>query len=121
MRYLHQFQSFAWGKFITGKVMLCTGQRPWVDHDTGAVLGTEVEAVIYHDDTAYKRKEEDTRTNRFEKLTFKVSKTVTVPVDSQILPIDAVATVWGEFRNNLSVRANDIEVVPQRQASTKGA
>ena len=118
---LSEFNKFDWPRFADGKVFVCTGQRPWTDRDNGSALGTIVDAVIYRDDTTYKRKEGDTRTNRFEKIAFKVSKAVTVPVDAQIKPVNAVATIWGDYRNNLSVKAEDIEVVQTRQAPAKAA
>ena len=118
---LNEFNTFDWPRFADEKVFVCTGQRPWTDRDSGSALGTIVDAVIYRDDTTYKHKEGDTRTNRFEKISFKVSKAVTVPVDTQIKPVNAVATIWGDYRNNLSVKAEDIEVVQTRQAPTKAA
>lgn len=118
---LNEFNTFDWPRFAGEKVFVCTGQRPWTDRDNGSTLGTVVDAVIYRDDTTYKHKDGDTRTNRFEKIAFKVSKTVTVPVDAQIKPVNAVATIWGDYRNNLSVKAEDIEVVQTRQAPAKAA
>lgn len=119
---LNEFNEFGWRRFADGKTFVCTGQRPWTDRDSGSVLGTIVDAVIYRDDTVYtKRKDGDTRTNRFEKIAFKVSKAVNVPVDAQIKPVNAVATIWGDYRNNLSVKAEDIEIVQTRQAPAKAA
>lgn len=121
MKFLNQFQEFDFSRFATGKVFLVVGKRPWLDYDTGAALGTTVECVIYKDETIYKRKEGDTSSNLFEKLSFKVSKPVEVPLRAQVKPVNPKATIWGEFRNQLSVKAEDIEVVPQRQqASSRG-
>ena len=40
-----------------------------------------------------------------------------MPVDAQIKPVNAVATIWGDYRNNLSVKADDIEILPSRQGT----
>lgn len=113
MRFLNQFNNFDFDNFSQGKVFIATGVRPWADHSSGAALGTIVDAVIYTDNTSYTRKEGDTSSNRFEKISFKVSKRIDIPADTQIRPINPVATIWGDFRNNLSVRADDIEIIPR--------
>jgi len=111
MKYLSQFQRFDWDRFAEGKVFLTTGQRPWLSRDTGATLGTVIEVVVHQDKTVYARKDGDTSTNQYEKIGFKVPKAVTIPAETQVRPVDAVATIWGDFRNNLSVKASDVEVV----------
>lgn len=121
MKHLNQFATFDFGAWSSAKDFICTGQRPWVDRDSGSVLGTVVDAVIFRDNTVYKRKEGDTTTNRFEKISFKVNKAVTVPADAPIRPVNPVATIWGDFRNNLSVKADDIELLPRQQAAPKSA
>lgn len=67
--------------------------------------------MIYRDDTAYVQKEGESITNRFEKLSFKVNKDVEVPAEAIIEPVDAVATVYGDYRNQLSVKCADIKVL----------
>lgn len=116
MRYLGQFTRFDFAAFAADKVFMATGQRPWADRDTGAKLGTIVDAVIFKDATTYKRKEGDTSTNQFEKLAFKVPKEIVIPAESEIRPVNPVATVYGDYRERLSVKADSVEVV-QRQAA----
>lgn len=47
----------------------------------------------------------------FEKITFKVAAEIDVPLNVEIVPINPVAKVYGEYRNQLSVTADDIQVV----------
>ena len=87
---------------------------PHLYTNTKAHLGTKVETVIAKDQTPYKQKEGETVTNLYEKLVFKIKKDVKVPVNSYIMPVNAVAVVYGDYRNNLSVTADDIRVIPQK-------
>ncbi len=120
MKYLPQFSRFAWNEFISGKRFVSIGSRPWTDYNTGAVMGTRVEVVIWEDKTPYKRKDpSDTQTNRFEKLTFKLAKTVAVPADVEVVPVTAVATIYGDRRDQLSIVCDDIRVVEAKSADTK--
>lgn len=49
--------------------------------------------------------------NRFEKLTFKVSKDVEIPIEAIVEPLNATAAVYGDYRNQLSVKCSDIKVL----------
>ena len=116
MKYLNQFRSFDWEAFSRGKTFLSVGTRPWKDFDSGKNLGTIVDTVIYSDKTEYVRREGEVGTsNRWEKLAFKVPGTLEVPPDSQVVPEGVTATVWGEYQNNLSVKANGVRVVPRER------
>ena len=86
---------------------------PWQDYDTKALLGTKVETVITVDNTPYQPGADGTvQTNLFEKVTFKVAKNdVNVKVGDFVKPVNAVATIYGEFQNQLSVKADDVVVV----------
>ena len=54
--------------------------------------------------------------NRFEKLNIKVSKIISVPENAVVIPVNAVGTIYGEFRNQLSIKAEDIRIVqPPKQ------
>lgn len=111
MKFLSQFEKFNWDAFAKGKTFMCNGTAPWTDRETGALLGTKVECVIMDDETEYQRKEGDTTTNRFEKIAVKVAKPVVVPGNATVKLVDVVATIYGDYRNQLSVKAADIEVV----------
>ena len=111
MKFLNQFVHFDWDRFIAGKILICNGTAPWTDRDTGALLGTKVECAIAEDATEYDRKAGDTTNNRYDKFTIKVEKPVVVPANAKIKPVGVTATVYGDYRNQLSVKATDIEII----------
>lgn len=115
MKFLSQFQHFDFEGFAKDKGFLVIGCSPLKEHGTNEVIGTKVDTVICTDNTEYKRAEGDTTTNKYEKLSFKVSKIgFDVPVDSFVKPVEPVATVWGEFRNQLSVKCTDLQVAQRK-------
>lgn len=111
MKKLNMFLSFDWPKFSKDKCFVCTGCVPWNHHDTGAHLGTKVEAAIIEDNTDYG---DDSVTNLFEKVTFKVGKDINVPIGAEIQPKAVRASVYGDFRNKLSCVAEDIAFQPPK-------
>lgn len=114
MKFLAQFNRFDFEAFSKDKRLVVVGCSPWKDQ-SGTVLGTKVETVIFADNTEYTRKDGDTSTNQFEKLTFKVKKTdLQIPKESIVRPVNPVATIWGEFRNQLSVKCDDIQVAQRK-------
>lgn len=52
--------------------------------------------------------------NRFEKLAIKVSDDIDIPVDQYVMPTGMVAKVYGEHRNQLSVTASGVTVIPKK-------
>lgn len=111
MKNLNSFIEFNWKAFAEGKTFLVTGISEYQDFDTKAHLGTKVECVIIEDNTHYKTKGGEAVSNRYEKITFKVAKDVNIPVDSKVVPVNAVASIYGEFRNQLSVKCDSIQIV----------
>lgn len=117
MRHLRQFLLFLIVEFLTGKTLTVTGCRDWVDFTSKAHLGTIIDTVITEDKTQYQWKEGDTSTNLYEKISLKVSKDVTVPVGSIVEPVDAEATVYGEYQNKLSVKCADVKIIEANTAT----
>lgn len=112
MKNLNKFQKFDLLAFLQGKELTVTGCRPWKDHDTQQELGTVVDTAITKDDTAYPAsKDGSVQTNLYEKFSVKVPKPLSVPVGAIITIVNGTATVYGDFRNQLSVRADDVKVV----------
>ena len=111
MKGLGSFVSFDWARFSNGKTFQAVGCGPWVDFESKAKLGSKVEVVITKDDTAYPAKDGKVISNIFERLQFKVAKDIAIPVGAIVEPVDAVATVYGDFRNKLSVKVADVRVV----------
>lgn len=113
MKKLSQFLRFDWERFRSGKDLNVTEVKEWVDFENkGTVLGTVIEVVILTDDTEYELKPGEMVTNRFEKFKIKIpKKNVAVQVGDFVEPINPVATVYGDHRNQLSVKADDIRVL----------
>lgn len=115
MKKLSQFLQFKFDDFSDGKVYRVVSVSPWADFETKKHMGTKVEVVIAEDNTQYATKGGEVVTNQYEKLTFKIKKDVTVPAKTRVIPVNPVAVVYGDYRNQLSVTADDIKViVPQK-------
>lgn len=112
LKKLSQFVLFDFQAFSKGKVYRVTGSSEWLDYATKAHMGTKVDAAIVKDGTPYKLKDGENVTNLYEKITFKIRKDVSVPINACVMPVNAVATVYGDYRNQLSVTADDIQVLP---------
>lgn len=110
-KYLRQFEHFDWNGFSKNKKFMTVGLSPLTDYQTKEVIGTRVEVVIMQDNTPYERKENDQSSNLFEKLNVKVPKQIDVPMQVEVQLKNAVAVVYGDYRNQLSVYAEDIIVV----------
>jgi len=115
MKGLNQFIKFDWDAFAEGKTFIVTSISEYVDFDTKAHLGTKVDCVIATDNTVYKFKDGEEFTNRFEKISFKVSKDINIPIETRVVPKNAVATIYGEYRNQLSVKCDDIVPVISKE------
>ena len=115
MKKLSQFTKFLFAEFSAGKIYRVTRVYPWVDYETKKPMGTKVDVVIAEDNTQYDTKGGESVTNQYERLTFKVRKDVEVSLNARVMPVNPVATVYGEYRNKLAVTADDIRViVPQK-------
>ncbi|WP_306480374.1 hypothetical protein [Mediterraneibacter sp.] len=111
MKYLRQFEYFDWNGFAKHKRFMTVGISPLTDRETKEIIGTRVEIVTTQDNTPYERKENEKGSNLFEKLYVKVPKQIDVPMQVEVQLKNAVATVYGDYRNQLSVYAEDIVVV----------
>lgn len=110
MKKLNVFVKFDWRAFSSGKIFTTVACSPWKDQQ-GNVIGTRIETAITKDDTDYG---DTTVSNIYEKVTIKVPKPgVIIPIGAVVEPVNPVATVYGEFRNLLSIKAADVKVVGQ--------
>ena len=110
MKGLSQFVKFDWDSFANGKQFLVVGTSEYQDFESKQHLGTKVDCIITVDKTPYEFKDGKVFTNRFERVTFKVGKDISVPVDAYVLPKGVKASIYGEFRNQLSVKCDDLAV-----------
>ena len=110
MKKLNLFVKFDWGSFTSSKNFTATSCSPWKDQQ-GKVLGTRIETAITKDDTDYG---EAGISNLFEKVTFKVpTPGIIIPVGTVVEPVNPVATVYGQYRNQLSVKADSVKAAGQ--------
>ena len=122
MKGLKQFLNFDWQNFSKDKQFLVVGTGDYVEFGTNNKLGSKIDTVILKDNTNYSYKDKDKPfTNLYEKLSFKVTKDIDVPLNSIIAPAGEIqATVWGDYSNNLSVLCSDITIVEPTKASSQG-
>lgn len=114
MRGINQFNKFDTAAFFADKRFKVIGISELKDYNTKEHIGTKVEVVIVADNTKYKPSTDGSvYSNLYEKLTFKVMREVKPPIGSLIEPINAVASIYGEYRNMLSVKCSDIKVLSQ--------
>ena len=111
MKALNQFNKFGWEQFSAGKQYAVTQVSDYSDFNTGEHLGTKIEVVIVVDDTVYRTRDGEAFTNRFEKLVFKVNKDINLPLDAMVQPKGVTATIYGEYRNQLSIKCEDVVVI----------
>ena len=117
MKGLNQFLKFDFDAFAQGKQFTVVGTGEYADFETKQHLGTKVDCVITIDKTPYDFKDGKSFTNRYEKITFKVEKDVSIPIDAHVMPKGVTARVYGEYRNQLAVTCKDIAVA-NTQATT---
>lgn len=86
--------------------------QEWKDFESQNVLGTKVEVVIAADKTNYTVSNGEVVSNIYEKLNIKIPlKLNNLPMNAEVRLINPEAVVYGEFRNMLSITAENIEVI----------
>jgi len=112
LKFLFLFEHFDADGFFADKVLQITNCSDWKDYKTKELRGTKVECVILVDNTDYgPTKDGKVASNAFEKITAKVPKQVSFPVGAHVKLINPKATIYGDYRNMLSITCDDIEVV----------
>lgn len=112
LKNLNAYQHFDLDAFLKDKELTVTSMRPWLDFETKKELGGITELAITKDGTQYPpAKNGGVVTNLYEKFTVKVPKAISAPVGAIVTIVNGTATIYGEYRNQLSVRAEDIKVV----------
>lgn len=120
MKGLKAFLVFDWNAFAEGKEFKVTNCSEWSDYNTKKVMGTKVEVVISKDETDYPLKDGETKSNLFERLTFKVTKKIRIPANSKVKPVNPEVKAYGKdyqgnftnYVNKLAIQCADVEVIP---------
>lgn len=121
LKKLNQFMYFDFAKFWTGKVGKCSSIERWTDHETKKILGSKIGLSIVRDETPYKQKDGEQVTNEYQTITVKIPKTeVHISVGNVVKIINPVATVYGQYRNELSVKADDVVAASQQPQQQGG-
>lgn len=107
---LAQFTYYDKGFFVNLK-LISIGKSVWKDYESGTPKGTKGEFVIAADKNKYKAAEGEVVNNVYEKLTVKFPKGIDIPMNVEVRLVNPEATVYGDYRNQLSIIADDIEVV----------
>ncbi|MDT2824174.1 hypothetical protein [Vagococcus lutrae] len=111
---LHEFRSFDGHAFFKDKVLEVVSTSKWIDNATNEVLGDKVEVVILEDHTDYKQtKSGKPITNKFEKFNVKVADAKNIISGNKVTILNPVCSVYGEFQNGLSVKADGFKVIKE--------
>ncbi len=108
---LAQFEYFDIEEFLKGLGLGTVGQSEWKNFDTGKHEGTKVDLVIVSDKNKYISTNGEVVSNIYEKMTVKIPKDIDVPMNAHVRLINPSAKVYGQYRNQLAVTADDIEVI----------
>ena len=111
---LAQYLRFDSTAFLRDKMLSVTSCSPLKDFETKQVTGSKVVVVITRDETPYKPKADGSQvTNLYEKITVKLpgKMGLNIPIGAVVELVNPVGTVYGEFRNQLSITVDDIKVV----------
>jgi Ni,Fe-hydrogenase maturation factor len=112
MKKLNAFSRFDAEAFFADKKLQLLTVNEWTDYDTHAHMGLKADVVIIVDHTEYPTKPGEQVTNKFEKLTVKVKKDVlSVQPNDIVRLVNPVCTIYGDYRNQLSITADDLELV----------
>ncbi|EXJ23868.1 hypothetical protein ADIAL_0660 [Alkalibacterium sp. AK22] len=115
MKKLRQFNKFDAEGFFQEKDVRVMAHEPWNDYEDGQIakqLGTKYKCVIATDNTTYDGDDVPADLNAGEQIDVKIAKQ---PKDykkfSKIKFIQPTASVYGTFQSELSVKAEDIEII----------
>ncbi|CDE22647.1 putative uncharacterized protein [Amedibacillus dolichus CAG:375] len=106
-----QFEAFRHHDFFKDKDLRFLSKEKWFQYKTDIQLGWKFTLVITRDDTEYLQKGDVTRNNLFEKIVVKVNHNIDLPQNALVELVNPVCTIYGEFRNNLSITCDDIKVI----------
>lgn len=103
-------------EFFENKTFLLFAIEDWEEFKSKRVLGAKYKVVIFEDNTNYGG--DMSVSNAGESLTVKVEGVKAVAYDGharKVRLINPQATIYGEFRNELSVKADGVEYVDNEE------
>mgnify|MGYP000174832201 FL=1 len=111
LKKLRYFEYFDEESFFDGKRFKVVGKQAWTDYKTKNIIGTKLEVAIFVDKTDYGCEDGEVVSNIYEKLVFKVPKDIDISMEVEVKPVNAICTIYGDYRNQLSIVCDDIEIV----------
>ena len=110
LKKLSHLLSFDNQEFFSKKSYLLFGSEKWVDYESNKVMGVKFKVVVYQDNTDYG---DLSISNAGETLTVKVEGARDgyqgAPVPVRL--INPRGTIYGDYRNQLSVTADAVEIL----------
>lgn len=105
---LSYFESFDADRYFADKILVVMKSEDWKDFNTQQVLGAKYTVVVWKDNTDYGKKDISNAGDTYAvKVKDKPVKNIVQPVEVSL--INPTAKVFGDFRNELSVSADDIK------------
>lgn len=114
LKKLSQFNYFDAEGFFSKLGLIVVGRSVWKEYGTGEIKGSKVEVVISSDKHNYNTSDGEIVNNLYEKITVKIPKKIDVPVNAKVRIVNPEGNIYGEYRNQLSVIADDIEVLENK-------
>ena len=113
LKNLNQFAPFQAEKFLEGKLLMVTNCSEARDYETKAVTGSKIELAIVKDETIYEKNANgELLNNLFEKISVKIPNTdVKIPQNTYISLVNPSGTIYGQYRNQLSLKADDYKIL----------
>ena len=105
LKKLNQFNYFDAEGFFSKLKLITVGSTVWKEY------GTKLEVVIASDKHRYNSNEGEVVNNMYEKLTVKLPKEMDVPMNVEVKLINPEASIYGEYRNQRAIVAEDVQVV----------
>lgn len=118
MKGLKQFVQFDLDGFLKEKEITFLDAKPYYLYENGKVTdqvaGMKLECVITKDHTIYNNQETN---NEYEKISVKIPGATKAGIKrgSKIKVVQGVGKVWGDYSQNLSIEANNIQVIKDDQ------
>lgn len=111
LKKLSQFEHFDEEGFFSRIGLVVIGKSIWKEYGTNLEKGTAITTVIASDRHNYNASEGEIVNNLYEKIVVKIPKKIDVVLNAKIKLVNPQAKIYGEYRNLLSVTADDVEIL----------
>lgn len=120
MQGLHPFERFDFPAFSKDKDFTVVSMSEWLDYESKKPLGWKVSTAITRDDTQYFTKDGKIISNLYQPQVFKCALRPDVHVGDVVVPDgDVTCVVFGNYRNQLSIKCSTMRVVTPVAAKGK--